>query len=57
MEEMKKICDGLEYDFYRTEEKYIEYGEDPLRIYQIAKKMLAEVKVNNYIYIEEERRE
>lgn len=55
MEEMKRICDGLEYDFYRTEEKYIEYGEDPLRRYQIAKKTISEIEANNYSYIDEER--
>ena len=48
MEEMKKICDGLEYDFYRTEEKYIEYGEDPLRIYHSDVKLLQDFKLTCY---------
>ena len=46
----------MEYDFYRTEEKYIEYGEDPLRRYQTAKKALSELKLSKYSFIEEERR-
>lgn len=56
IEDIEKICDDLEYDFYRIEEKYIEYGEDPLRRYQIAKKLLSEVRVSEYSYIDEKRR-